>query len=184
MKTLNSFDAPLDLNIGLYKIGAISRFEDASRFPLAKVNHKRDVSFTAIKEAVFYLNIEGLYHKKSIGPKHLFPTEINGKIIHVRRIDVDREIVNGKLQISQVADWEIIDRFKLYDLYKQQGEGLLVVPQEDMDEYDELEMLKAAVNAEYDDAIEQQQIIDADSNDIDYSDDYEDYDDYVDTEEE
>ena len=134
MTPLNTLTQPLDLQPGLYKFIDVIRFKDTAKFPVALVSYKRNVSYNAVKGIAFYICIESLFYKSSKGPKEIRPEDLKGKTIHVKNVDIDREFNGGKLVINQISDWEIVDKFTLYDLYKKE-DGLLVIPEAEMNEY-------------------------------------------------
>lgn len=129
------------LQLGLYKIKEVVRFQNTSKFPVALVSYKRDVSQTAVENLFFYVELKQLYNVHSKGnPTNLRPDQLKGKLIHVLDVFSFPELTSASvLKISESIEWELVDMFKLYDLYKQQGDGLLVVPPSDWDEYDEIE---------------------------------------------
>jgi hypothetical protein len=129
MEIANTLTTPVEPQTGLYQFHDVVRFKDTTKFPVALVNYKRNVSFTAVKNLAFFLNIESLYDTQSTGPKNIRPEDLKGNIINVKSIDTDRKFIGGKLSISQIADWEIIDKWSLYDLYMQEEE-VLVIPED------------------------------------------------------
>jgi hypothetical protein len=168
MKTINTITSALEIQAGLYKFNDVVRFEDTSKFPIALVNHKRNVTFTAVKDAKFFLKIESLYNKHSTGPKGIRPEELKGKLINVKNIDDDKAIIEGKLEVTQIVDWEIINKFSLYELYKQEN-GMLVIPDEELNEYIDYENL---IEAEFNQIEEAIEIAEIDAFDDDIEDEY------------
>lgn len=167
MNIVNTPANPVTPQAGLYQIRNIIRFSDTAKFPVALVNYKRDVSFDVIKDTVFYISLQSLYYNQSSGPKDIFPENLKGKTIHLKAIYDAPEIKDNKLKLVEVTEWEVLDMFKLYDLYKQQGEGILVVSEADMAEYDLMEQLNESENLLIDEAYAQQEVVNADYDMID-----------------
>ena len=123
----------------------------------------------------------------SNGP--LWPGDLQKKMIHVKALmDMTTIGTDSNLKIDVATEWEIVDPFKLYDLYKQQGDDLLVSPREEQkaineaafqqqllfEEQQEIEETHYQQQLSFDEAdkLAEQQSIDSDidfNNNFDYS---------------
>jgi hypothetical protein len=150
MKILNTPHTAIELQAGLYRIIDVVYFKDTSRFPVALVSYKRNVSYKATKDLAFYVCLKALYNCSisAIADPSMLPDNLKNKTIHVKRLSEVPVLDNDKFSLIPEAQWEVLDIFKMYDLYKQQGEGLLAISAAEWNEYGELDKLLSAEDGE------------------------------------